>query len=384
MDKDDSRSPLDRRLGENTPFQPSSDDYKTPPPTPPPSSPPPSGPLSGPPVGSSAPPSSTGPAGSPPTQQQGEHNSSIDDVPKSISYSTAKIKPRAAAGLVLSALLVILLVVFLTQGSNGVPANEVETAPEQIPTEDQQEKLNPENGSDESKNSAGEIIEQDDASLEDQQIIDLYDPPDDLGSLVETSKELVVEVWCEQDNASGTGWPLEVGQEVLFVTNHHVIEGCKLINQVYLFVGDSIETGIPLVSEIVSYDQQRDLALIRSPEAKFPPFTTSFEAKTGHWVMAVGNPKGLIKSVNYGSISNIFENVEIPVEGGDTLLADVLYIDAAINQGNSGGPLINSSGEVIGINTLVDPDAENIAVAVQVQELCSKMLDCNTFPWTLR
>ena len=122
MNKDDSQSPLDRRVGKDTPFQPASDGYKAPPPTAPPSTPPPipSGPPSGSPMGSSGSPPSSGPAGSPPTQQQGAYNSSVDHVSKPNNYNAPKLKPRVAAALGAVIVASILLIVFLTQGSIAI------------------------------------------------------------------------------------------------------------------------------------------------------------------------------------------------------------------------------------------------------------------------
>ena len=374
MDKDDSHSPLDRRLGKNTPFQPSSDDYKAPPSTPPLSSPPPSGPPSGPPAGSSAPPSSTGPAGSPPTQQQGTYNSSIDDVTKSNSDRPVKLKPRAAGVVGLGVVVVILLVVFLTQGSDQETVDEAQSESGQVLPEDIEEEVTSESDSDNQVANA------------------LYNQPKDLGSLIDSSKEVVVEVLCDADgdmifDQGGTGWPLQVGTEILFVTNEHVIEGCEFSSTaVGLYDGDTLEDGELWPGEVISFDKSKDLALIRSG-LNLPPLTPSTEFEVGHWVMAVGNPQGLIKSVNFGSITNTGrQELNYETDSPNTIrVVEAIYIDAATNPGNSGGPLLNSAGDVIGVNTAgFGYETEGINIAVQVSELCSKMLNCSSSPWTLR
>ena len=79
---------------------------------------------------------------------------------------------------------------------------------------------------------------------------------------------------------------------------------------------------------------------------KLNPFPVSTEAKVGHWVMAIGNPEDLIGSVNFGSVSNIGTD-NLPWTGE----VNLIYTDAAINTGNSGGPLLNSSGRAIGVIT---------------------------------
>ena len=345
MDKDDSHSPLDRRLGKNTPFQPSSDDYKAPPSTPPPSSPPPSGPPSGPPAGSSAPPSSTGPAGSPPTQQQGTYNSSIDDVSKSNSYRPVKLKPRAAGVVGLGVVAaIILLIVFITQNSVGGDNTNIA-------------------------------------------IEEMYDQPENLGNLIELSKKNIVQVWClinkeTGESYTGTGWPLETADGVVYITNHHVVDGCETSgnNSVQLLDGDSPETGTFWPAEVIAYDRSKDLAVITS-DLNLESFKTSSDAETGHWVMAVGNPLGLIKSVNFGSITNFNE-----VDPWWASKIDAIYTDAAINEGNSGGPLINSAGEVIGIISGMSSDAQNLNFAIKTKELCSRLFNCDNdyVPLTLK
>ena len=163
MNKDDPRSPLDRRSERDNPFESAPDNYKAPPPTPPPSTPPPSGPPSEPPsgtpVGSSAPPSSTGPAGSSPTLQQGAYSSSIDDVSKSNSYSAPKLKPRAAVGLGALILVVVLLVVLLTQGSDNKPSDDVAMVPEQTTAEESSKPEVANNDSDSSADDGSGIKE---------------------------------------------------------------------------------------------------------------------------------------------------------------------------------------------------------------------------------
>ena len=132
---------------------------------------------------------------------------------------------------------------------------------------------------------------------------------------------MVVEVLCDADgdrvyDQSGTGWPIQVGTEILFVTNEHVIEGCEFsASAVGLYDGDSQVDGETWPGEVISFDKSKDLALIRS-DLSLPPLTPSNEFEVGHWVMAVGNPEGLIKSVNFGQLayeSDEFIEIEIIV-----------------------------------------------------------------------
>ena len=215
-------------------------------------------------------------------------------------------------------------------------------------------------------------------------MVDLYDQPENLGNLIELSKKNIVEVWCLRDDEwyAGTGWPLETADGVVYITNHHVVAGCETVgnNYVELLDGDSPETGTYWPAEVIAYDRDKDLAVITSG-LNLKPFNTSSDAQTGHWVMAVGNPRGLIKSVNFGSVTNFAE-----VEPWWASIIDAIYTDAAINEGNSGGPLINSAGEVIGIISGGEGDAQNLNFAIRTKELCSRLFDCDNdyVPLTLK
>ena len=382
MNKDDSQSPLDRRVGKDTPFQPASDGYKAPPPTAPPSSPPPSGPPSGPPAGSSAPPSSTGPAGSPPTQQQGAYNSSIDDVSKSNSYRPGKLKPRAAAVVGLGVVVVILLVVFLTQGSDQEPVDEAQSEPEQVLTEDATQGNNSESDLETS------IGNKTDGS------VNLFNSPSNLGELKDLLEKGIVDIGCQI--YGGTGWGLLVENEVLVVTNYHVIEEC---------VENSTDAEFRLsganyyenTGRILGIDPEKDLALLSisgptSGSLKPLPVSTQFEGL--HWVLVVGfpgSPDGRYDDTrtweptwSSGKVQRAGVTDSHDFDGYVPGSMNVVYIDAAVNSGNSGGPLINAAGAVIGIISGGYVEKEGFNFAVEASELCHRLLNCSTDPWSLR
>lgn len=141
----------------------------------------------------------------------------------------------------------------------------------------------------------------------------------------------------------GSGFVID-GREGLIVTNNHVIEGADEI-----VVNFSNGTKLK-VDKILGRDTKTDLALLKvTPKTPLPAvvFGDSTPLKPGDWVMAIGNPFGLGGSVTVGIISATQRDINSgPYD-------DFLQTDAAINKGNSGGPLFNMEGEVIGVNTAI-------------------------------
>ena len=208
--------------------------------------------------------------------------------------------------------------------------------------------------------------------------VDLYQRPSNMESLIDTVRDANFEIFCGY--AGGTGWPIEIGGQdtTLVVTNHHVVEHCTDANDtVMLQVGDRVGEG-----RVLSFDSDNDLAMVETALYATPLPTADNEPKIGHWVMAIGNPGSfipgvgdegftegsLVGSVNQGTVTN--------------LINEFIYTDAAINPGNSGGPLVNAAGEVLGVNTFKDVSADNIGVAVDMRQLCVKLLTCSGEPVT--
>ena len=129
----------------------------------------------------------------------------------------------------------------------------------------------------------------------------------------------------------------------IIVTNNHVIEGADEITI-------NFANGDALTAELVGKDDKTDLAVLKVMPKKpltFVSFGSSEAMRVGDWVMAIGNPFGLTSSVTVGIVSA--RNRDINSGPYDNFL----QTDAAINKGNSGGPLFNRNGEVIGINTAI-------------------------------
>ncbi len=155
--------------------------------------------------------------------------------------------------------------------------------------------------------------------------------------------------------ASGSG--VIVAPEGYVVTNHHVVEHADTITVI-------LHDGTQHAATIRGSDPKTDLALLQV-EAPSPlpyaRFGDSDRAEVGDWVIAVGNPFGLGGSVTAGIISARGRDIQAgPYD-------DFLQIDAPINRGNSGGPLFNTAGEIIGINTAIySPTGGNVGIGFAI------------------
>lgn len=155
----------------------------------------------------------------------------------------------------------------------------------------------------------------------------------------------------------GSGFVID-GKEGLVVTNNHVIEGA---DEIILNFHDGSKLK---VDKVLGKDTKSDLALLKvTPKKPLPAvkFGSSTNMKVGDWVMAIGNPFGLGGSVTVGVVSAKQRDIQSgPYD-------DYIQTDASINKGNSGGPLFNMDGEVIGINTaIISPSGGSIGIGFAV------------------
>ncbi len=130
------------------------------------------------------------------------------------------------------------------------------------------------------------------------------------------------------------------------VTNNHVIDGA---DKVSITFNDERET----IAEIIGVDPSTDLALIKVEEEDLPflTFGNSDDVKIGEWVLAVGNPFDLNSTVTAGIVSAKARNINIL--GGQSSIESFIQTDAVVNRGNSGGALVNTTGELVGINAAI-------------------------------
>ena len=156
--------------------------------------------------------------------------------------------------------------------------------------------------------------------------------------------------------AGGSG--VIISSEGYVITNHHVVEDADAVT---VIMSDGSEHS----AEIVGSDGFADLAVLKIDTAEVLPYTRfgdSDKVRVGDWVVAIGDPFGFSGSVTVGVLSGKSRSLS-----GNSPKVPLLQLDAAINQGNSGGPLFNTSGEVIGLNTLIiSPTGTNVGVSFAV------------------
>lgn len=189
-------------------------------------------------------------------------------------------------------------------------------------------------------------------------------------------KDLLPEVPREsrQFQASGTG--LIIDSKGWIVTNNHVIENAT---QILVKMAD----GNQQIAKVVGTDPETDLALLkinRVPEEKVAKLGDSDRIKIGDWAIAMGNALGLDWTLTVGVISAKGRN-GLSIAGGGPIYQDFIQTDASINFGNSGGPLANIHGEVIGINTAINTGGQNLGFAIPinlVQEIVQQLEDHGT------
>jgi serine protease Do len=154
----------------------------------------------------------------------------------------------------------------------------------------------------------------------------------------------------------GTGSGFVIDADGSILTNHHVIEGADRILV-------TLSDGRTLRATLVGSDPETDVALVKVDASGPLPVAAigdSSNLRVGEWVCAIGNPLGYEHSVTVGVVSFVGRKLF------DQSLDNYIQTDAAINLGNSGGPLINARGEVIGINTAVSSRTSNIGFALPI------------------
>jgi serine protease Do len=157
--------------------------------------------------------------------------------------------------------------------------------------------------------------------------------------------------------SSGSGFFISPSGEV--ITNNHVVEGADKI-EVQLADGTRYQV------DVVGRDAATDIALLKvaKPDREYPylDLGSAERLRVGEWVMAVGNPLNMDHTVTVGVVSAKGRVLGL----SDSSFENFIQTDAAINFGNSGGPLVNLRGEVVGINTAINARGQNLGFAVPI------------------
>ena len=170
-----------------------------------------------------------------------------------------------------------------------------------------------------------------------------------------------------EEREVGGGTAFFVSSDGLLLTNKHVVSDEEAEYTVLL------NDGSKLKAEIVAEDPANDIALLRVEGDDFPALELAEDdLQLGQTVITIGNALGEFRNtVSVGVISGLKRNVTAgtSTDGPVEQLEHIIQTDAAINQGNSGGPLLNTRGEVVGMNTAIAATAQNIGFAIPASDL---------------
>ncbi len=192
--------------------------------------------------------------------------------------------------------------------------------------------------------------------------------PDSLAAAVQKVLPSVVTIRVGTGNGTSLGSGFIVSGDGYVVTNDHVVEGLKGTATVIFSDASSGP------ARLVGSDQEADIAVLKLDRTGLTPvqFGDSEQVVPGDPVLAFGSPLALTNTVTYGIVSAIDRAIQADEPGGPTRYYAAIQTDAAVNHGNSGGPLVDSAGRVIGVNSVIKSigsDAEtagNIGLAFAI------------------
>ncbi|MDJ0749468.1 MAG: trypsin-like peptidase domain-containing protein [Woeseiaceae bacterium] len=193
----------------------------------------------------------------------------------------------------------------------------------------------------------------------DQGLLDAYSEA--VTQVVDAVGSAVVRVQAEtgssRDRQPGLGSGTILSPDGLVVTNSHVVQSAQNATI-------ALADGRRIAAQVLGDDPHTDIALLRAADSSNLPFATLGDSKSlrrGQIAIAIGNPLGFESTVTAGIVSALGRSLR---SQSGRLIDDVIQTDAALNPGNSGGPLVDTTGRIIGINTAVIMGAQNICFAV--------------------
>jgi putative serine protease PepD len=179
----------------------------------------------------------------------------------------------------------------------------------------------------------------------------------DATQVYEEASSGVVQIRARTSSGEDLGTGIVLNNEGLILTNNHVVA-----SELRMVVSPGKDTSVTRTATLVGQEANEDLALIKvNPSGlglKPLKLVSSSSAKIGDTVYALGNPYGLDETLTKGIISALGREIQAP-DGAK--ITDAIQTDAALNPGNSGGPLLNQEGEVIGINSQIASDQSSVS-----------------------